>query len=71
MNIVVHDLCGVQIIKLLEEHLANMHSTSPPGSVHALDLDSLKSSDLTFWSVWEDDAVVGCGALKSPGKQHG
>ncbi len=41
-----------------------MHATSPPESVHALDIDALRTSDITFWSAWVGNDVVGCGALK-------
>ncbi|NER84837.1 MAG: GNAT family N-acetyltransferase, partial [Leptolyngbya sp. SIO1D8] len=41
-----------------------MHEITPPESVHALDLTSLRSPDITFWSVWDGDDLVGCGALK-------
>ncbi|QJY50312.1 GNAT family N-acetyltransferase [Pseudonocardia broussonetiae] len=41
-----------------------MRATSPPESVHALDLDGLRDPAITVWTVVEDGAVVGCGALK-------
>jgi putative acetyltransferase len=49
---------------LLAEHLADMFATSPPESVHALDLDGLLAPGVTF--VTARDAVgdlLGCGAL--------
>jgi putative acetyltransferase len=59
------DLTGKQIADLLREHLENMHEITPPGSVHALDLAALRSSpNITFWSAWEGDQLLGCGALK-------
>ena len=64
MRIVVDDLSGPQIARFLEEHVAEMLSISPPESKHALDLEALRAPDVTFWSVMDDDAVVGCGALK-------
>jgi putative acetyltransferase len=58
------------IIKLLEEHLADMHANSPPESVHALDVEALKSPLITFWSARENTEVLGCIALKelTPGE---
>lgn len=41
-----------------------MHASSPPESVHAFDIDKLRSPDVTFWSVWVGDTIAGCGALK-------
>ena len=71
MRIEVDDLTGPQIHALLEEHLRSMHALSPPESVHALDLSGLRSPDITFWSVWEGDTLLGCGALKELDAVHG
>ena len=59
------DLTGAEIAALLQEHLAHMYRITPPGSVHALDLDRLRSPTVTFWSAWQGSALVGCGALKA------
>lgn len=64
MLIVVDDLTGPGIIALLDEHLRDMRATSPPESVHALDLDGLHDPAVTVWTVVEHGAVIGCGALK-------
>lgn len=64
MKIEVDHLDGEDVIKLLEEHLADMHATSPPESIHALDVDSLKSPDITFWCARENGQALGCIALK-------
>lgn len=71
MQIRVDDLRGPEIIALLEEHLANMYELSPPESVHALDLAKLRVPEITFWTVWDDGALVGCGALKELDPAHG
>jgi len=59
------DLTGEKIAALLREHLEHMHEITPPESVHALDLQSLRSPNITFWTVWEGDELMGCGALKA------
>lgn len=71
MNIKIDDLSGPQVANLLEEHLHSMTLHSPPESIHALDLDGLKKPEITFWSVWERDELLGCGALKELDAQHG
>lgn len=71
MQIQLDDLSGLEIVALLEEHLAGMRSLSPPESVHALPLAGLRSPDVTFWSAWENSALLGCGALKQLDPQHG
>lgn len=70
MEILKDDLSGPEIQALLAEHLANMHAISPPESVHALDLDGLRQPEITFWSVWSDGELLGCGALKELSDTH-
>src|SRR5689334_17645007 len=60
----IDDLSDPRIAELLEDHLRDMRSVSPPESVHALDLERLKRPEITFWSVWCGDELAGCGALK-------
>ncbi|NUS11068.1 MAG: GNAT family N-acetyltransferase [Streptomyces sp.] len=64
MQIAPDDLSGPEIAEFLHEHLRQMYALSPPESVHALDLDALRAPGVTFWSVRDEDGVVGCGALK-------
>jgi len=71
MLIEVDDLSRHEIHELLREHLRNMALHSPPESIHALDLDALRKPEITFWSVWEGRRLVGCGALKALGADHG
>lgn len=49
---------------LLRVHLAGMHASSPPGTVFALDLAGLKAPDITFYTAWEGDELLGMGALR-------
>lgn len=71
MRIEIDDLSRPAIHELLSEHLAHMHELSPPEHVFALDLSKLKSPDITFWSVWDDAVLLGCGALKELTPRHG
>jgi putative acetyltransferase len=71
MRIEIDDLSRPAVHDLLNEHLANMYELSPPESVFALDLSKLKSPDITFWTAWEGDALLGCGALKELNATHG
>jgi putative acetyltransferase len=71
MEIRRDDLSGPEIRALLEEHLRNMYELSPPESVHALDLTALRKPDVTFWTVWSDGELLGCGALKELDRRHG
>ncbi|OED42417.1 GNAT family N-acetyltransferase [Chromatiales bacterium (ex Bugula neritina AB1)] len=64
MLIKIDDLLGPEIFALLQEHLDDMAIHSPPESVHALDIDALRQPEITFWSAWREDELVGCGAMK-------
>lgn len=61
------DLARPEVHRLLEEHMADMHATSPPESIHALDLKGLRGPAVAFWSVWDGPELRGCGALKDLG----
>jgi putative acetyltransferase len=71
MQIRVDDLTGAQIAALLEAHLATMREWSPPGTGHALNLARLRAPEITFWTVWDGDDLIGCGALKELDESHG
>lgn len=71
MHIEVDDLCRPQVHALLEEHLRNMHELSPPEQVFALDLHKLRAPGITFWTVWEGELLLGCGALKELSARQG
>lgn len=67
----IDDLRGPQIRELLTEHLRSLAEITPPESRHALHLDELRQPAVTFWSVWQGNEVVGCGALKELDPEHG
>jgi putative acetyltransferase len=71
MRIEIDDLSRPHVHALLTEHLADMHATSPAESVHALDLSGLRGSDVTVWTAWEADALLGIVALKELSPDHG
>jgi putative acetyltransferase len=70
MHVKVDDLSGAAIQELLREHLRSMHEHSPPESVHALDLEALRRPEITFWTAWQGDELLGCGALKELDSGH-
>ncbi|QTM98261.1 GNAT family N-acetyltransferase [Sediminibacillus dalangtanensis] len=71
MEIREDDVTGTHITALILDHLQNMAIHSPPESRHALNLDGLRSPDITCWSAWEDNELLGCGALKELDDTHG
>ncbi|HHI5002076.1 GNAT family N-acetyltransferase [Vibrio parahaemolyticus] len=70
MEIKIDDLSGGEVIRLLEEHLADMYAISPPESVHALDVKALKSPKITFFSAWKNSELQGCLAIKELTPDH-
>jgi putative acetyltransferase len=71
MDIRRDDLTSLEVQSLLAAHVADMHRISPPGSVHVLDLDGLRQPEVTFWSLWIEGQLAGCGALKELDSSHG
>ena len=57
--------------KLLIKHFIELRNASPEGSAHVLDIPGLKDPSIKFWSLWENDKLFGCGALKFLDKDHG
>jgi putative acetyltransferase len=64
MDVRAGDFDDPRVVDLLREHLAGMHASSPPGSVYALDLSGLRHPAVSFFTVWDGDELLGCGALK-------
>lgn len=58
------DVTRPAVLALLEEHLRNMHELSPPDQVFAFDASKLRAPDVSFWTAWRGDALMGCAALK-------
>jgi len=60
-----------EVHELLIKHFIELRSVSPEGSAHVLDIAGLKDPSIKFWSLWEEDDLVGSGALKFLDKEHG
>lgn len=71
MDVRIDDLTDPRVHELLREHVADMLANSPFESMHALDLSGLKIPEITFWTAWDGDELLGCGALKELDKTHG
>lgn len=71
MNLRIDDLTHPKVHALLREHLAGMYANSPAESVHALDLSGLLVPEITFWTAWQGDDLLACGALKELDVKHG
>ena len=60
-----------EVHELLIKHFIELRAASPEGSAHVLDIPGLKVSSIKFWSLWQDEKLMGCGALKFLDKGHG
>ena len=60
-----------EVYELLTKHFVELRAVSPEGSAHVLDIPGLQDKSIKFWSLWNNDMLMGCGALKFLGKEHG
>ena len=60
-----------EVNELLTKHFIELRAASPEGSAHVLDTPGLKVPSIKFWSLWDDEKLIGCGALKFLDKEHG
>jgi putative acetyltransferase len=58
MRTKIDDLRGPEIAALLDAHMAGMRARLPACSVHALDLDGLRQSEISYWSAWDGTAQI-------------
>jgi putative acetyltransferase len=71
LRIELDDLSRPSVIALLAEHLRNMHELSPPDQVFAFDASKLKAPDVSFWTAWNGESLLGCAALKELSSTRG
>lgn len=71
MKIIKDDLTNIQTLLLIRAHVNGMAENSPVESMHALDVSALKQNNVTLYSAWEQDVIIGCGALKELSPTHG
>ena len=71
LDIKMDNVTSPKVIALLEDHLQSMTLHSPPESIHALDVEELRKPEITFWSAWEGEELLGCGAIKELDLNHG
>ena len=71
VRIVEGDLRDPRVVDLLRIHLISARAETAPSSAHALDLTGLQSPDISFWTIWDDETLVGVGALKRLSADHG
>ena len=70
-RIVPGDFNDSRVVELLHTHLTTARAETAPGSAHALDLAGLQSPDISFWTIWDNETLLGIGALKRLSAEHG
>ena len=71
MKIIRGDINDPRVINLLQTHLTNARAQTAPGSAHALDYSGLQSPDVSLWTIWDGETLLGTGALKRLSADHG
>jgi hypothetical protein len=71
LRIQVDDISGTEIQELLKLHLNEVSVGRPAENVYAFGSERLCSSDVTFWSIWDNENIAGCGALLELSHKHG
>ena len=71
MKSIEGDFENSEVNELLNKHFIELRSVSPKGSAHVLDIEGLKDKSIKFWSLWDNNELIGCGALKFLEKNHG
>ena len=62
---------NTEVNELLTKHFIELRAASPEGRAHVLDIPGLKVPSIKFWSLWENNKLLGCGAIKLLDSDHG
>jgi putative acetyltransferase len=71
IRITAGDLEDPRVVELLGVHVATARAATAQGSAHALDVSGLRSPDVDFWAIWDDEELLGIGALRRLAPDHG
>lgn len=71
LRIISDPLTDPAVQALIATHLTQMRAQSPACSVHALEIEALQGPELSFFSAWQGEVLIGCGALKRIDASHG
>ena len=71
MKSIEGNLDNPKVNELLINHFIELSSVSPVDRGHVLDIPGLKNQRIKFWSLWDENNLMGSGALKFLDKNHG
>jgi putative acetyltransferase len=64
-------LDDARVVALIEFHLRTARAHTACGSDHGLSAMHLRAPDVTFWSLWDGEELLGIGALREISPDHG
>ena len=70
MEIIEGGLEDPRVADLVHLHAARGLAENPPGTAFPLDIAKLKAPDVRFWTVWENDELLACGAMRRLASDH-
>jgi putative acetyltransferase len=59
IRITTGDLGDPRAVELLRVHVTTARAETARGSAHALDAGGLRSPDVEFWAIWDDEELWG------------
>ena len=71
MHVLPGDFGDSRVIELLRLHVARTRGETAPDGAHASDISRLQPPDVSFWTIWDGDALLGLGAWKRLSAEHG
>lgn len=71
LTITPGDFADPRVVALLTHHYTENRAVTPEGSAHVLDLSAMQRPEISFWTIWEGEDLLGMGALKRLGDGTG
>lgn len=71
MDFTIADPREPSVVSLLDAHLAFARRVTPPGHVHALDVDGLLGENVTLFALRSQGDIMAIGALRELDLGHG
>lgn len=67
MRITPGDFSDPRVTALLTLHYTENRAVTPAGSAHVLNLSAMQTPEISFFTIWEGETLMGMGALKRIG----
>lgn len=59
------------VIALITHHQREARASTPQENAHAMGTDGLRHPDVSFWTMWEGETLLGIAALRQLSPGHG